>query len=153
MGPAMTVEGGTTTEVFAADVGQVLAPALRPGHVVVVDDLAAHHAARARELVEARGAELVNLAAYSPDLNPIEEAFSKVKTGCGRRRPAPGRRWSKRSARPCGPSPPGTPGATSPTAATRSRLDSGEGRCQSSGARLPDARWPIRDAQQPDART
>ena len=79
MGPALAVEGGTTTEVFVAYVDQVLAPALVPGQVVVVDDLAAHHGARARELVEARGAELVFLPAYSPDLSPIEEAFSKVK--------------------------------------------------------------------------
>ena len=79
MGPAMTVEGGTTTEVFVVYVGRVLAPALWPGQVVVVDNLAAHRGERVRELVEARGAELVNLAAYSPDLNPIEEAFSELK--------------------------------------------------------------------------
>ena len=78
MGPAMTIEGGTTTEVFAAYVEQVLAPALRPGQVVVVDNLAAHHGGRVRELVEAQGAELVYLPAYSPDFSPIEEAFSKV---------------------------------------------------------------------------
>ena len=84
MGPALTVEGGTTTEVFEAYVGQVLAPALRSGHVVVVDNLAAHHGARVRELVEAAGAELVFLPAYSPDLDPIEEAFSKVKASLRR---------------------------------------------------------------------
>ena len=59
--------------------GQVLAPALRPGHVVVVDNLAAHRGRRVRELVEAAGAELVFLPAYSPDFSPIEEAFSKLK--------------------------------------------------------------------------
>ena len=79
VGPAMTVEGGTTTEVFEAYVDQVLAPPLVPGQAVVVDNLAAHHAARVRELVAARGAELVFSPAYSPDLNPIEEAFAKVK--------------------------------------------------------------------------
>ncbi len=79
MGPAMTVEGGTTAEVFAAYVDQVPAPALRPGQVVVWDNLAAHQAARVRELVEARGAALVFLPAYSPDFSPIEEAFSKLK--------------------------------------------------------------------------
>ena len=79
MGPALAVEGGTTTEVFAAYAEQVLAPALRPGRVVVVDDPAAHHAARARELVEARGCRLLFLPACSPDLNPIEHAFSKLK--------------------------------------------------------------------------
>ncbi len=80
MGPALTVEGATTVAVFEAYVGQVLAPALVPSKVVVLDNLAAHRASRARELVEARGAELVFLPAYSPDLNPIEEAFAKVKT-------------------------------------------------------------------------
>ena len=79
MGPAMTVEGGTTIPVFEAYVSQVLAPVLAPGQVVVLDNLAAHHGARARELVEARGAELVFLPAYSPDFSPIEEAFSKLK--------------------------------------------------------------------------
>ena len=58
---------------------QVLAPALVPGRVVVLDDLAAHRASRARDLVEARGAELVNSAAYSPDLNPTEEANALAK--------------------------------------------------------------------------
>ena len=86
MDPATTVEGGTTTEVFAADVDQVLAPALAPGRIVVVDNLAAHHGRRARELVEARGAELVFLPAYSPDLNPIEQAFAKVKEALRRAR-------------------------------------------------------------------
>ncbi len=79
MGPALTVEGGTTVAVFAAYVDQVLAPALVPGQVVVLDNLAAHRASRARELVEAQGAERVFLPAYSPDFSPIEEAFSKVK--------------------------------------------------------------------------
>ncbi len=79
MGPALAVEGGTTIAVFEAYVDQVLAPSLVPGQVVVVDNLAAHHASRARELVEARGAELVFLPAYSPDFSPIEEAFSKAK--------------------------------------------------------------------------
>ena len=78
-GPAMTVEGGTTVAVFEAYVSQVLAPSLVPGRVVVLDNLAAHRASRARELVEARGAELVFLPAYSPDFSPVEEAFSKVK--------------------------------------------------------------------------
>ena len=62
-----------------AYVDQVLAPARVPGQVVLLDNLAAHHGHRIRELVEARGAELVNLAAYSPDFLPIEEAFSKLK--------------------------------------------------------------------------
>jgi transposase len=80
MSPAMTVEGGTDTAVFAAFLRHVLLPALAPGMVVVVDNLGAHHADRIRELVTAAGCQLVFLPAYSPDLSPIEEAFSKIKT-------------------------------------------------------------------------
>ncbi len=79
VGPATTVEGATTTEVFEACADQVLAPSLAPGRVVVVDNSAAHHGDRVRRLVEGAGCELVNLPAYSPDLSPIEEAFSKAK--------------------------------------------------------------------------
>ena len=77
---------------------QVLAPALAPGQVVVLDDLAAHHGARVRELVEAAGCELRFLPAYSPDLSPIEEAFSKPKALLAPPAPAPERPWSKPSA-------------------------------------------------------
>ena len=56
-----------------------LAPSLCTGQVVVLDGLGAHRPQRIRELIEARGADLVFLPSYSPDLNPIEEAFSKVK--------------------------------------------------------------------------
>src|SRR5215212_11382025 len=79
MGPSMAVEGGTTSRVFEAYVEKVLSPALRPGRIVVMDKLGAHRPKRVRELIEARGCELVYLPSYSPDLNPIEEAFSKVK--------------------------------------------------------------------------
>ena len=58
---------------------QVLVPTLRPGQVVVLDNLTAHKGDRVRELVERRGCELMFLPPYSPDLNPIEEAFSKTK--------------------------------------------------------------------------
>ncbi len=75
----MAVEGATTGAVFEAYVERVLAPALRPGQVVVLDNLNAHKGERVRELVEARGCELLFLPAYSPDFSPIEEAFSKVK--------------------------------------------------------------------------
>jgi transposase len=57
----------------------VLAPSLRPGQVVVMDNLGAHRPKRVRELIEERGWELGYLPSYSPDFNPIEEAFSKVK--------------------------------------------------------------------------
>ncbi len=79
MGPCVAVEGATTGAVFEAYVERVLAPALRPGQVVVLDNLNAHKGERVRELVEARGCELLFLPAYSPDFSPIEEAFSKVK--------------------------------------------------------------------------
>ena len=57
-----------------------LAPTLKEGQVVVLDGLGAHRTDKVRKLVEATGAELVFLPSYSPDLNPIEEAFSKIKT-------------------------------------------------------------------------
>ena len=80
MTPAMTVQGGTTAAVFAAYLEQVLPPSLRPGQVVVVDNVGAHKPDRMRALVEAAGCRLVFLPAYSPDLSPVEEAFSKIKT-------------------------------------------------------------------------
>jgi transposase len=79
MGPSLSVEGATTSAVFEAYVEQVLAPTLRKGQVVVMDNLSAHKGERARELVEERGCEIIYLPSYSPDFNPIEEAFSKIK--------------------------------------------------------------------------
>lgn len=79
MGPGLLVEGAVTTRTFEIYVEHILAPTLRPGQVVVVDNLTAHHSDRARRLIEARGARLWYLPAYSPDLTPIEEAFSKCK--------------------------------------------------------------------------
>ncbi len=79
MGPCLTVEGSTTSEVFEAYLEQVLAPSLRSGQVVVMDNLTAHKGERVRELIEARGCELLYLPPYSLDLNPIEEAFAKLK--------------------------------------------------------------------------
>jgi transposase len=79
MGPSLAVEGSTTGDVFEAYVEQVLAPTLCEGQVVVMDNLSAHKGDRVRELIEERGAELVYLPSYSPDFNPIEEAFSKIK--------------------------------------------------------------------------
>jgi transposase len=80
MSPAMTVQGGTTAAVFAAYLERVLTPALRPGQLVVVDNVGAHKPERMAELVHAAGCELVFLPAYSPDLSPVEGAFSKIKT-------------------------------------------------------------------------
>lgn len=79
MGPSMAVVGSTTKAVFEAYVEEVLAPALRPGQVVVLDNLGAHRGERVRELVEARGCSLLFLPPYSPDFSPIEEAFSKMR--------------------------------------------------------------------------
>ena len=79
MGPCVAVEGSTTLVVFEAYVEQVLVPTLRPGQVVMLDNLTAHKGERVRELVEGRDCELLFLPPYSPDLDPIEEAFSKVK--------------------------------------------------------------------------
>jgi len=79
MGPAMLLEGATATAAFEAYVEHFLASALAPGKVVVIDNLSAHKNARVRELIEARGCELWFLPSYSPDLSPIEEAFSKLK--------------------------------------------------------------------------
>ena len=79
MGESMTVEGATDAEAFEAYVEHFLAPSLSKGQVVVLDGLGAHRTDKVRELIEARGAELVLLPSYSPDLNPIEEAFSKIK--------------------------------------------------------------------------
>jgi transposase len=80
MGESMTVEGATDALAFEAYVEHYfLAPSLREGQVVVLDGLGAHRTQRIRELIEARGANLLFLPSYSPDLNPIEEAFSKIK--------------------------------------------------------------------------
>ena len=73
------VDGAVNADIFEAFVEQVLAPELRPGDVVAMDNLSSHKRARTRELIEAAGAELVFLPPYSPDLNPIEMVFSKIK--------------------------------------------------------------------------
>jgi transposase len=77
---AMTVSGAVNGDVFAAYLEQVLGPTLVPGDVVVLDNLPAHKGAGLAQLVEARGARLLYLPPYSPDFNPIELAFSKLKT-------------------------------------------------------------------------
>lgn len=79
MGPTLAVQGGTNKAVFEAYVERVLAPALRAGQVVVMDNLSAHKGEEVRELIEERGCEVLFLPPYSPDYNPIEEAFSKIK--------------------------------------------------------------------------
>jgi transposase len=76
---AMTVEAPTDGDVFLAYVEQVLAPRLEPGEVVVLDNLPAHKVDGVRALIEGRGAQLLYLPPYSPDFNPIEQAWSKIK--------------------------------------------------------------------------
>jgi len=73
------VDGAVNRDVFAAFVKQVLVPALRPGDIVVMDNLSSHKGSRIRELIESAGAEVLFLPPYSPDLNPIEMIFSKIK--------------------------------------------------------------------------
>lgn len=75
----MKVEGGTTGAVFERFVTQALLPVVQPGQVVVWDNLAAHKQRRVREALEAKGCRVVFLPPYSPEFNPIEEAWSKVK--------------------------------------------------------------------------
>ena len=79
MGESMTIEGATDALAFEAYVEHFLAPTLKEGQVVVLDGLGAHRTQRVTELIEARGSQLMFLPSYSPDLNPIEEAFSKIK--------------------------------------------------------------------------
>lgn len=76
----MTIEGATDAEVFHAYAEQVLGPTLRPGDIVVLDNLSAHKIATIRTVIEGRGARLFYLPPYSPDLAPIERAWSKIKT-------------------------------------------------------------------------
>lgn len=75
----MLLDGPMDGEIFRAWCEQMLAPALRPGDIVVMDNLAAHKVAGIRQAIEAAGARLLYLPPYSPDLNPIENAFAKLK--------------------------------------------------------------------------
>lgn len=75
----MVLDGPMNGAWFLAYVEQVLAPTLKPGDIVIMDNLAAHKSAPVRNAIEAAGARLLFLPPYSPDLNPIENAFSKLK--------------------------------------------------------------------------
>ena len=79
VGPILRFDGAMTTDRFVGYVQHRLAPTLRPGQVVVADNLRAHHSPAVRAAIEACGARFLPLPAYSPDFNPVEEAFSKVK--------------------------------------------------------------------------
>jgi len=75
----MTIEGPTTTDVFRAYVRHILVPTLRPGDMVILDNLSSHKNAAILALIEKTGATAKFLPAYSPDLNPIEKMWSKIK--------------------------------------------------------------------------
>ncbi|HZU03673.1 MAG TPA: IS630 family transposase [Ktedonobacteraceae bacterium] len=80
MGPAFLLDGAADSAAFAIYVEQILAPSLRPGQIVILDNLSIHLGPRVRQAIEARSCRLLFLPAYSPDFSPIEEAFSKLKT-------------------------------------------------------------------------
>lgn len=83
----MLLDGPMDGECFIAWIEQMLAPTLRPGYIVVMDNMAAHKVAGVRQAIEAGSAELLYLPPYSPDRNPIENAFAKLKAHV--RRPNP----------------------------------------------------------------
>lgn len=79
LGAGLQFPGALDRHVFATFVDQILVPALQPGQTVVLDNLSVHKSAKARHLIEAAGCSLVFLPTYSPDFNPIEFAFGKLK--------------------------------------------------------------------------
>jgi transposase len=79
MGAAMVLKGALARESFEAYVEQLLVPTLLPGQIVLLDNLPVHKSAQARRLIEAAGCTVRFLPAYSPDFNPIELAFAKLK--------------------------------------------------------------------------
>lgn len=80
----MAIEGATDTEVFQTYTREVLGPTLRPGDIVIMDNLAPHKNEETRSWIEAAGAQILFLPAYSPDFNPIEKMWSKVKAALRR---------------------------------------------------------------------
>ena len=80
MGEALILDGAADASAFELYIEHILAPSLRPGQIVILDNLSIHQGARVRQAIEARGCRLLFLPAYSPDFSPIEEAFSKLKT-------------------------------------------------------------------------
>ncbi len=79
MGASVVIDGALDRRTFDAFVDQILVPTLRPGQIVVLDNLTVHRSARAIRLIESAGCELWFLPTYSPDFNPIETAFAKIK--------------------------------------------------------------------------
>jgi len=84
IGETMMIEGSASAQVFEIYIEQILAPSLQKGQIVVMDNLSIHKGQKVREIIEARGCQLLFLPAYSPDFSPIEEAFSKVKAALRR---------------------------------------------------------------------
>jgi transposase len=76
----MTIEGAVNSEVFELYVRHLLVPCLHPGNIVLLDNVKFHYAPKALELIEAAGARVLHLPAYSPDFNPIEGCIAKLKT-------------------------------------------------------------------------
>ena len=79
MAAPFLIEGAVDADVFTAYLHHVLCPELRPGDIVILDNLSTHKMARVGELIATAGAEVCYLPPYSPDLNPIEQAFAKLK--------------------------------------------------------------------------
>jgi transposase len=79
VGATMSIEGAVNTQVFDAYVEHFLVPTLLDGDIVVLDNVKFHYSRRAIDLIEAAGASVLHIPAYSPDLNPIEECISKIK--------------------------------------------------------------------------
>ena len=98
------LDGPMNGEAFLVYVETVLAPSLSAGDIVVIDNLPAHKVAGIRAAIEARGAFLLYLPPYSPDLNPIEMAFAKLKTCCARPPPEQETHFGTRSPKPSAPS-------------------------------------------------
>lgn len=84
LGESLVVDGPVDGRVFVAFVERVLVPHLRPGQIVVLDNLSVHKSPRARAAIEAAGCQLIFLPPYSPDFNPIEQAFAKSKAALRR---------------------------------------------------------------------
>ncbi len=79
IGESLVVPGAVDRQVFELFVERLLVPSLHPGQIVILDNLKVHESATARRLIEAAGCYLVFLPTYSPDFNPIEQAFAKIK--------------------------------------------------------------------------
>jgi transposase len=80
MGEALILDGAADSSTFEVYIEQILAPSLKAGQIVILDNLSIHLGPKVRQAIEARGCHLLFLPAYSPDFSPIEEAFSKIKT-------------------------------------------------------------------------